>query len=406
LRGPGQVLDTNVFLPKIDTMAAEIREAHPREVIRWSTSGNSDTSPRAGVVNVSGKHLQLCLQPHRSPRRGPTRAKLTFRNNGSWSTSISWTRTSSASRNLAPRGGALTQPIEFSMAAPPGLAGTAIYYTVDGTDPRLPGGTNSPSALVYTGPFMVTSNTHVVARSRNLNHRNMTGVGHPPISSPWSGPAEAVFFFTIPTLRITEIMYHPQNPPAGNTNDPDNFEYIEVRNIGSTPLDLNRFRIRGGVDFTFGNDVLAAGASGVIVAHSNAFVSRYGTSPRILGVYEGHLDNGGERIVLQGSRSEPIHAFDYSDGWYPSTDGHGFSLVIRNDAAALDTWGLAASWRPSGALNGSPGWLILLRRHRPGRHQRSPDALRSPAADRYDRAAQPRFHRRQHRRLVPDRRVQ
>jgi hypothetical protein len=51
---------------------------------------------------------------------------------------------------------------------------------------------------------------------------------------------------------------------------------------------------------------------------------------------------------------EPIHDFEYDDAWYPVTDGHGFSLVIRDDTAALDTWGLMASWRPSGLLNGSP----------------------------------------------------
>ncbi len=354
LRGLGQVLDTNVFLPKIDAMAAEIREAHPREVIRWSTSGDSDTSPRAGA-HASPQNIYGYIYTHTFPSPGTYQGEVDFQKK--WFVEhFHFMDTNLLDKPiLGAKGGMLTQPIEFSMAAPAGLAGTAIYYTVDGTDPRLPGGGISPTALLYTGPFTVTSNTHVVARSRNTNHRNMTGVGHPPISSPWSGPAEAVFFFNIPTLRITEIMYHPQNPPAGNTNDPDNFEYIEVRNIGATPLNLNRFRIRGGVDFVFGNEVLAAGASGVIVAHSNAFVSRYGTSPRILGVYEGNLNNATERVVLQGSRSEPIHAFDYSDGWYPSTDGHGFSLVIRNDAAALDTWGLAASWRPSGAINGSPG---------------------------------------------------
>src|SRR5262249_13325359 len=37
------------------------------------------------------------------------------------------------------------------------------------------------------------------------------------------------------------------------------------------------------------------------------------------------------------------------------TDGFGFSLVIVNENAPLNTWSLKESWRPSGALNGSPG---------------------------------------------------
>ena len=354
VRADGEVLDTNVFLPKIDQMAAEIREAHPREVIRWSTSGNSDTSPRAGTVN-SPVNIYNYIYSHTFPSPGTYQGEVDFQKK--WFVEhFHFMDTNLLGQPvLGSKGGALTQAVEFSMAAPAGRAGTEIYYTVDGTDPRLPGGGISPAATLYTGPFMVTSNTHVFARSRNTNHRNLTGTGHPPISSPWSGPAEAAFYFTIPSLRITEIMYHPADPPAGNTNDTDNFEYVEVKNIGATPLNLNRFRIRGGIDFVFGNQVLAAGASGVIVSHSNAFVARYGTGPRILGVYQGNLNNGGERVALEGSRREPIHDFEYSDGWYPSTDGHGFSLVIRNDAAALDTWPLAASWRPSGALNGSPG---------------------------------------------------
>jgi len=354
LREPGEVLDTNVFLPKIDQMAAEIREAHPREVIRWSTSGNSDTSPRAGTVN-SPVNIYNYIYSYTFPNPGTYQGEVDFQKRW-FADHFHFMDTNLLAKPvLGLNGGALTQPVEFSMAAASALPGTAIYYTVDGTDPRLPGGGISPGALLYTAPFMVTSNTHVFARARNTNHRNLTGVGHPPISSPWSGPVEAVFYYTIPTLRITEIMYHPQNPPAGNTNDPDNFEYIEVKNVGTTDLNLNRFRLRGGVDFVFNNQVLAAGASGVIVAHSNAFVARYGSGPRILGVYEGNLDNGGERVVLEGGRREPIHAFEYSDSWYPSTDGHGFSLVIRNDAADLGTWGLPASWRPSGVINGSPG---------------------------------------------------
>jgi hypothetical protein len=50
-------------------------------------------------------------------------------------------------------------------------------------------------------------------------------------------------FYSVPALRITELMYHPANPAPGNTNDQDNFEYIEVRNTGGTPLNLNRFHL-------------------------------------------------------------------------------------------------------------------------------------------------------------------
>ena len=78
-------------------------------------------------------------------------------------------------------------------------------------------------------------------------------------------------------------MYHPAAPPAGNTNDADNFEYVEVKNIGSTPLNLQRFRLSDGVQFEFPNMMLNAGQSGVVVADLAAFQSRYGSGPLVLG---------------------------------------------------------------------------------------------------------------------------
>jgi hypothetical protein len=353
LRRPGEIFDTNVFLPKIDRMADEVREAQTRERIRWN-SGDSDTSPRQGVVN-SPQNFYGYVYSYTFPTPGTYQGEIDFQK--TWfAQHIHFMDTNFLSAPLmGSSGGVLTGPVEFAMAAVSPIPGTQIYYTLDGTDPRAPGGGISPTAQLYTGPININTNTHVFARARNPNHKNLTGAGQPPINSIWSGPSEAVYYSAIPPLRITEIMYHPADAPVGNTNDQDNFEYIEVKNVGTAPLDLNRFRLRGGVDFVFGNHVLAAGASAVVVVNSNSFVSRYGTGPRIVGVYAGdNLNNAGERLVLEGPRREPIHDFDYSDSWYPSTDGHGFSLVIRNDAAALDTWGLAASWRPSGALNGSP----------------------------------------------------
>jgi hypothetical protein len=75
----------------------------------------------------------------------------------------------------------------------------------------------------------------------------------------------------------------------------------------------------------------------------------------ILGTYTGSLNNAGDQVVLRGSVQEPILDFNYSDQWYPVTDGSGFSLAIVNPNASIDTWGLATSWRPSSAVNGSPG---------------------------------------------------
>ena len=159
-------------------------------------------------------------------------------------------------------------------------------------------------------------------------------------------------------LRITEIMY---NPPAltGNTNDAQQFEYLELKNISSNvTLDLTHVRLTNGVSFDFTGSAitsLSPGGLALIVRDTNAFVARYGAGRPIAGVYQGHLANTGETLRLEDASGEKILEFAYDNTWYPVTDGLGFSLVIADESASWDTWGDKARWRPSGALYGSPG---------------------------------------------------
>ncbi len=349
------LFDTNRLLASVDRLAEQVREAQPREVARWAASGNSDSSPRSGAI-TSPLNIYGQTWTYTFPTPGTYQGEIDFLKH--WLVSrIHFMDTNFLDRPLIDhRSGMISSPVRLTMGAPAVSLNTKIYYTLDGTDPRLPGGGISPLAETYAGPFTISNNAHVVARSHNLDHRNLTGTGHPPISSPWSGPADVRLYATIPGLRITEIMYHP-SPVAGNTNSADEFDYIELTNIGDAPLNLNRFRLRGGIefDFDFSGAALYGHQSVVIVANTNAFVSRYGNARVILGVYNGRLSNAGGRLVLEGPLREPIHDFTYSDQWYPATDGAGFSLVIRDPNANPGTWGVAANWRPSAAPGGSPG---------------------------------------------------
>ena len=56
-------------------------------------------------------------------------------------------------------------------------------------------------------------------------------------------------------LRITEIMYHPAQPPVGEPNA----EFIELHNIGDQPLNLNLVSFTNGLDFTFPSMELTPG---------------------------------------------------------------------------------------------------------------------------------------------------
>ncbi len=159
-------------------------------------------------------------------------------------------------------------------------------------------------------------------------------------------------------LRVSEIMYNP-SPLAGNTNDPQEFEYIElVNNSPSTTLSLNGVRLTNGVDFAFtGSAVTSLGPNGrvVVVRNLAAFTARYGALANVAGQYAGLLDNAGERIRLLDASNEEVLDFSYNNSWYPITDGLGFSLVNTNQMGEPDSWGKKSSWRPSGVLQGAPG---------------------------------------------------
>ncbi|MES2568791.1 MAG: hypothetical protein V4710_01900, partial [Verrucomicrobiota bacterium] len=113
----------------------------------------------------------------------------------------------------------------------------------------------------------------------------------------------------------------------------DDFEYLEVRNVGDTPLDLTDVRFVNGIHFNFtAGTQLAAGASTLVVKKSTAFNARYGAGKPIAGEWllGDVLSNGGEQVRLTYGAEEPIADFTYDDNapWPTQADGLGYSLVL------------------------------------------------------------------------------
>jgi hypothetical protein len=154
-------------------------------------------------------------------------------------------------------------------------------------------------------------------------------------------------------------MYHPADPCEGSPYNAEAFEYVELRNIGTTALSLDNVKFTEGVYFTFSSMSLPAGDYLVLVSNLAAFESRY-TLPggvQILGPYQGQFSNGGEAVKLEDPTNSTILQFDYKDGWYDITDGMGFSLTVKDPAnTEPNAWDDKSTWRPSANISGSPGW--------------------------------------------------
>jgi hypothetical protein len=217
----------------------------------------------------------------------------------------------------------------------PGGSGT-IYYTLDGSDPRLPGGeVNTASAAAYSGAIPLLRSTLVKARIKS--------------DTTWSALAEATYAVgpVAESLRISELMYHPAEPKT---------EFIELLNVGEEPINLNMVSFTKGVDYVFGDVTLQPGHYTVIVEDQTAFINRYGSGLSIAGQYTGRLDNGGERIKFKDAVGLEIQDFSYDDDWHELTDGFGFSLTMVNPASTdPKDWGRKSGWRSSLAEGGTPG---------------------------------------------------
>ena len=199
----------------------------------------------------------------------------------------------------------------------------------------------SPAADEYKGPITLGKSARVKARAKS--------------GDTWSALNEAVYAVGLvaESLRITEIMYHPKD--TGNPSDP-NTEFIELTNIGAQTINLNLVQFTKGVDFTFGDMALQPNKYILVVKDLNAFTARYGQGLPIAGTYTGSLDNAGERIRLEDAVGQVILDFEYKDGWYKSTDGQGYSLVLREPrAAGPNTMTDKDLWRASLEVWGSPG---------------------------------------------------
>jgi hypothetical protein len=186
----------------------------------------------------------------------------------------------------------------------------------------------------------------------------------------WSALTEAVFLTDVDpagpqNLVISKIHYRPLAPTDAETeaghNDRNDFEYIELMNIGNESVDLRGVIFNKGVDFDFneGNSlVIESGKRALIVENDDAFGNRFGNGLPVLGKFANNtnLSNGGERILLLAADGSIIRDFKYDDDspWPETADGKGYALVLRNPESNPDHK-VPENWQPSSVLGGNPG---------------------------------------------------
>ena len=162
----------------------------------------------------------------------------------------------------------------------------------------------------------------------------------------WSALTEALFYTTAApdasNLAVTEIYYNPPGASEGT-------EYIEIQNTSADrAIHLDGLAFVDGVKFSFSpGQILDPGERAVIVNDRPSFEEAFGNGVRILGEFDGNLNNDGERLLLQGVGSV---SFDDRFPWPAAADGNGRSLVFTGGAPSAP-----GNWRASAGGGGSPG---------------------------------------------------
>jgi hypothetical protein len=237
------------------------------------------------------------------------------------------------------------------------INGTEVFRLgmPDGAIQHTTRANRSVGNAVYEGPFKIP--TEYLHRGDNVIavevHQTNSSSGDIvfglELDAVVTNPDDALIkaFALLDGLRVTELMYHA----AGGSN----FDFIELQNISQTTLDLTGVRFTEGIEFTFPQVSLEPGQNILVARNLTAFRSIYGTSSNIAGEYSGNLSNGGENIVLKLPRpfEAAVLRFEYSDSWYPATDGGGSSLTIYDPTVHPAAWAQPETWQPASP---TPGW--------------------------------------------------
>lgn len=222
-----------------------------------------------------------------------------------------------------------------------------IIYTIDGTDPREAGGAVSPDAFTSTDrKALIRLHSSAVIKARIYFDGVWSALTHRDVLSEEDDYSK---------LALTEIHYHPPELLYdGDTISGKDLEFMELKNTGTTAINLSGLVLDSAVFYEFPDDaVLPPGRFYVLASKPSDFYLRYGLVAS--GNYKKNLSNAGEEGVLLDGKGNALIQFAFSDDppWPVEADGQGYSLVAASDFPHSDLL-LPTRWRRSGLTGGSP----------------------------------------------------
>jgi len=227
----------------------------------------------------------------------------------------------------------------------PNSAGT-IYYTLDGSDPRKPGGGISQGALFSLDDISLTVSKSTVLTARILD------------AGEWSAIRQVNFIgeqADYSDMKVTELHYHPYYSVAGwDTTEGKDLEFIEFKNTGKNAVNLSGLLLDSAVSYSFpANRLLPPKQFYVVASKPSKFYDFYGLVAS--GNFQGNFSNAGEEVLVANSSGDNIIRFTYDDSspWPSGADGEGYSLSSKEINPVGDP-GIYSYWTLSVKKDGTP----------------------------------------------------
>lgn len=237
-----------------------------------------------------------------------------------------------------------TSPMGISLVNPNSQG--AIYYTTDGSDPRLIGGTVSLSALSAPNNTTLNISATTVIKSRIVSGQTWSTLKEISFSSGSEDYSN---------LKVTEVHYHPADLINGtDTVDGKDLEFLELKNTGNSAVNISGVTIDTAVYFTVPEGtILTPKAFYVVASKPGSFYQYYGMNAS--GNFQGNLSNAGEFVLINDRSANKILSFTFSDDfpWPVSADGDGNSLSANISLPTGDPNDYGY-WKSSIKIGGSP----------------------------------------------------